>query len=370
MSPPAQRTAKFPPHIDPIKLPNGVVFDPRGHGAWRYRKGHGRKNRGRSIRLGDATLTLAAIWSAVERLSAGTMGAIRELSLAFQDSADWLDLKPSTQKDYLNCHKAICTTITKSGVLLGDMPLNAWTPGAVRRYRDTRRTSSVSRAASEIRYLKRVFAWGVEYEYVISNPAKEVKPKAAEARKHYVSDGEYCFVLELARRSGSPYLANIMELAYMCRLRLSEVLDLDRSCLLEEGLLAIRRKGSKDALVTWSDRLRSAVNPPGQTSTRWLFVSKTGGRMAETTVQTAWQRLMKNAVGGGLKERFTLHDLKRKGVSDFVGDKLAASGHRSPQMLQIYDVLPATVAPTEKANVDNNVDNIRRKDVMKNSITD
>ena len=70
-------------------------------------------------------------------------------------------------------------------------------------------------------------------------------------------------------------------------------------------------------------------------------------------VQTAWQRLMKSAVEGGLKESFTLHDLKRKGVSDFEGDKLAASGHRSPQMLQVYDVLPATVAPTEKADVDN-----------------
>jgi len=87
--------------------------------------------------------------------------------------------------------------------------------------------------------------------------------------------------------------------------------------------------------------------------------------MAETTVQTAWQRLMKIAVERGLKERFTLHDLKRKGVSDFQGDKLAASGHRSPQMLQVYDVLPATVAPTEKADVDNNVDNIFRNEVTK-----
>jgi len=74
--------------------------------------------------------------------------------------------------------------------------------------------------------------------------------------------------------------------------------------------------------------------------------------------QLTWQY---RAVERGLKERFTLHDLKRKGVSDFQGDKLAASGHRSPQMLQVYDVLPATVAPTEKADVDNNVDNTFRK---------
>jgi len=34
-------------------------------------------------------------------------------------------------------------------------------------------------------------------------------------------------------------------------------------------------------------------------------------------------------------------------------------------MLQVYDVLPATVAPTEKADVDNNVDNIFRNEVTK-----
>jgi hypothetical protein len=36
---------------------------------------------------------------------------------------------------------------------------------------------------------------------------------------------------------------------------------------------------------------------------------------------------MMSAVEEGLKERFTLYDLKRKGVSDFQGDKLAASDH-------------------------------------------
>lgn len=40
-------------------------------------------------------------------------------------------------------------------------------------------------------------------------------------------------------------------------------------------------------------------------------------------------------------------------MSDFEGDKLAASGHQYPQLLKVYDVLPATVAPTEKADVVN-----------------
>ena len=46
-------------------------------------------------------------------------------------------------------------------------------------------------------------------------------------------------------------------------------------------------------------------------------------------------------------ERFTTHDLKRKGVSDAEGDKLAASGHRSAAMLRVYDVLPSKAPATK-----------------------
>ena len=46
-------------------------------------------------------------------------------------------------------------------------------------------------------------------------------------------------------------------------------------------------------------------------------------------------------------ERFTFHDLKRKGVSDFSGDKLLASGHHSASMLRIYDVSIGTIPATK-----------------------
>lgn len=46
---------------------------------------------------------------------------------------------------------------------------------------------------------------------------------------------------------------------------------------------------------------------------------------------------MSNLVANG-GEQFTSQDLKRKGVSDFAGDKLKASGHRVPKMLEIYGV--------------------------------
>ena len=45
---------------------------------------------------------------------------------------------------------------------------------------------------------------------------------------------------------------------------------------------------------------------------------------------------------------FVFHDLKRKGVSDTTGNKLEASGHRSPSQLKIYDVKPSVGDEAEK----------------------
>lgn len=62
-----------------------------------------------------------------------------------------------------------------------------------------------------------------------------------------------------------------------------------------------------------------------------------GQPIIESTFDSAWQRLMVKASHLGLKERFTFHDLKAKGVSDFVGDKQRAAGHRTARMADVYD---------------------------------
>jgi len=70
----------------------------------------------------------------------------------------------------------------------------------------------------------------------------------------------------------------------------------------------------------------------GMARLRRPCMSRTRTRNSRMFVEVARQRLMNSAVAGGLSERFTLHDLKRKGGSDFEGDKLMASGHGPPQM--------------------------------------
>jgi len=55
---------------------------------------------------------------------------------------------------------------------------------------------------------------------------------------------------------------------------------------------------------------------------------------------------MKMALEKGLKERFTFHDLKAKGVTDFDGDKQKAAGYRSVQMPDVYNRKPEKTPST------------------------
>lgn len=76
-------------------------------------------------------------------------------------------------------------------------------------------------------------------------------------------------------------------------------------------------------------------------------------------MKTAWQRLITAAIEAGVipeEERFTLHGLKHRGITDTRGTrahKQDAAGHVTPQMTHRYDhelqlVEPPTL-PTEEA---------------------
>lgn len=61
---------------------------------------------------------------------------------------------------------------------------------------------------------------------------------------------------------------------------------------------------------------------PGRAEDRYLFVSEDGERLTEEGWQTAWGRMMRNAVKDGIlsqDDRFGLHSLKHRGVTDTKG---------------------------------------------------
>lgn len=343
------RTSALPHGIKPDALPAYVYWDTTGRGRWIHRQYDPATQKTTTKRIAGPGATLREIWDSYEAITREPpANTLRDLIGRFEASPAWDDLGRETQRDYRSCSQRILEAKTKAGTPVGDTRLADWTPGAVRSYVDRRAEDSRSRANHELRYLRRLFSWAYERDLMTTNPGRGVKTLKEEPRQRYVKDGEYAAFLEFAGPR-YPYLVPVAELAYLCRLRLSEVCDLKREDIREEGLFGARRKGSKDALTGWTPRLRAAVDCAlrlhGDIASLFIIPGATRGRMSESTIQTAWHRSMTDWVALG-NERFTLHDMKRKGVSDAEGDKLAASGHRSAAMLRVYDVLPATAPAT------------------------
>lgn len=76
---------------------------------------------------------------------------------------------------------------------------------------------------------------------------------------------------------------------------------------------------------------------------RVLLVEQTGNPMAQSSLESAWQRFITMALREGViekQDRFSLHGLRHRGVTETVGncgDKLDAAGHQSPTTTGRYD---------------------------------
>jgi len=361
-------SVNVPAHIDSDKLPDRVWFKADGAGKWMlsyYNELGTRKHQ----RICGPKATLAEIWQAAEAQTPKTIATFATLTLEFEQTHIWKKLSPLTQKDYANCRQTIITRVS-SGGKLGDLPLNKWTVGLIRRYRDKRAEDSESRANKELAYIKRIFSWAYEYEKVPINPGTGIKKLAIAPRQHYAEDRDYHYLLNIAKKSGYWYVPYAMELAYLCRMRMSEVMDLTDANERDDGLIIYRRKGSKTNITSWEPRLRATWDElkqkrnailsgrkqphPIRADRRFLFISeRTGDKINASSMQTAMQRISGLAeeqarIDGVEFTHFTFHDLKRKGISDTAAsDRMASAGHRSTDMMRVYDVKPDIVKPTK-----------------------
>lgn len=357
-------TDHLPKHIQREKLPTRVWFSKSGAGCWMMDYWDVAADKWRSKKIAGSGATLAEIWQAQEANQLDkTVVTFRTLSNDFQQSPDWRALSRLTQADYLDCHNQIANTKT-GDTLFGDVPITGWTVGTVRKYRDFRAEVSASRANKELAYISRLCSWAYAYEKIKHNPAKGVPKLSIKPRQHYAEEADYQFLLEVARESNYWYMPLAIEIAYLCRMRLSEVLDLTDANALPEGLLIKRRKGSRDNIVAWTDQLtalwqtatqkRDAIlttrKQPAANSGHLFISERTGDRIKVDSLKTAKGRIdnqakAKAAALGVTYTHFTFHDLKRKGITDTTGNKQEASGHRNAAMLNIYDVKPIIVRP-------------------------
>ena len=368
----------IPAHIDQAALPAAVYFDHRKGQVW-YTLHWDETGKQRRRNIAPADVSLAELHQIMDEASNVDRGTLHYVCSQFHGSDRYKKLSSKTQDDYCYSRDVLLSLPTKLGKPLGDLAVRKFTSALVQRIVDRLADEGTpSKAAHVLRYLRRVLQWGRNRGFLDVNPALGIEAPV-ERKQRRLPDHEVMGVLidrAIARgllirgeKGGCPeYLGYVMELAYLCRLRGIEVVTLTDANELESGILTNRRKGSRDNIVRWTPRLRKAWDHakayrakvwekrktaiPIAPSRRNIIVASHGGPLRKSSLDTAWQRFITLAIADGIitpEQRFGLHDLKRRGITDTVGtraEKQEASGHRDAKMMDVYDHSVPTVSPS------------------------
>ncbi|KPY57621.1 tyrosine recombinase XerC [Pseudomonas amygdali] len=373
-----QHNPNIPKYIDQTAIPRDVYFDHRGSGRWYtlYFNEAGRRQR---TNLCPANVTLSELHRLVEERSGVDRDSLQYLCDEFHSSQQFKELSKGTQDDYCYSRDVLLAYPTKLGKPLGELAVKKFTPAMVQRIIDKiAQAGTPSKAAHGLRYLRRLMQWGRNRGFVTDNPAKGIEAPKERKQRRLPDSTVMVDLIKFAHQQGqlkrgekgacSPYLWYAMEIGYLCRLRGIETITLTDQNELDEGVLTNRRKGSRDNIVRWTPRLRAAWDAakavrtdtwqrlkkpvPFRADQRFLIVSASGGQLSKSGLDTAFQRLIVQAIDKGVlteAQRFGMHDFKRKGITDTAGtraDKQQASGHKDESMMDVYDLSLPVVNPS------------------------
>lgn len=367
----------IPKHIDQSSLPRGVYYDARGSGVWYtlYVDEGGKQHR---KNLAGSKATLSELHRLMEERSGVDRNSLAFLAEQYHQSQKFKSLKKKTQDGYYYARDVLLAIPTKLGKPLGELAVRKFTPSMVQRLIDKiAEEGKPSKAAHALRYLRLLMQWGRNRGYVETNPALGIEAPKERKQRRLPEPAVMVNLIQFAQQQGqltrgekgacAPYLWCVMEISYLCRLRGIETVTLTDANETPEGVLTNRRKGSRDNIVRWTPRLRAAwdaakqlrsniwekkkMPAPNAAEQRPLIVAAHGGALQKTSLDTAWQRLVTQAIEKGImtaEQKFGLHDFKRRGITDTEGtraDKQQASGHRSEGMLDVYDLSVPVVNP-------------------------
>jgi len=254
---------------------------------------------------------------------------------------------------------------------MGELYLDELSLATIKQIRDKRLReyqrqgkAGYSQCNREISALSSAVQWALhQYDELTKNPFRGLKALQVPKRTRYVTDDEYSVQYEQAKEMGYLYLPIVFELAYLLSCRSTEVCDLkisDTELRDDDGNKIIkvpRRKGSKTTHIIQSPRLANAIISDAMklhneqpSNNLWLVPSTKGGKLQKVAVNTAMQRLKRIMTMKKLKSihtyedgkdntkkplYWTLHDLKRKGISDASDPRIG--GHKSSSMRERYD---------------------------------
>lgn len=374
---PRRRSAdpSIPAHIDQSSLPKGVYWDRSGRGRWYVFEREAGRVRRKTV--AGPTARLSELHAIVE--DRAQPGTLEWLSDQYHASPKFQKLAKLTQADYQYCRGVLLNLSTATGAKLGSLEAGRLRNQHIQRIVDRlEQDGHPTKANKVLRYVRLIYRWGMNRGLVAVNPGQGVEAAQERKRQRLPATDAYTAVLTFAQDRGAlqahtegsapPYLWMIMELGYLCRLRGIETLTLTEAHGELGGLRTNRRKRSRDNLVEWTPRLRAAwdaalayrratidrLRRPEmmRAEDRAVFLSQGGEPLTKSGLDSAWQRFITMAIEASVitaEQRFSLHDLKRKGGTDTAGnraEKQDALGV-SEAMMKVYDKSVPRVKPSD-----------------------
>jgi len=366
----------IPEHIDQDKLPGNCYWDNSYSGHW-YTTFKSAAGKPRRRKIADPDALLSELHRIMELENGIDRDTFEFIANKYFESDSYIQLK--NKKNHLASYKTICNYQTKIRKKLNKIPIKLWDDALVQQLIDRigkRNGATVARLLNA--FIRRVFQWNLKRGFCSHNPALRTELPNERKKQIYPSHKAYSSLLQHAikngtygaKKSGScpHYIWMIMELEYLCRQRGAECRTLTDAHISDDGVLTERLKGSRDNITIWNDRLKHVVNEaqkardviyrkkgigiPLKPINRPLIVNTMGEPLKAEAYQSAWQRFITNSIKLGVidqSKRFSLHDLKRKGITDTDGsisEKLESSGHVEAKMLKIYDKSIPKVKPS------------------------
>lgn len=268
-------------------------------------------------------------------------GSVTELVTAFFASSQFQKLSVQTRKDYEKYWEHLKK-------VFGKVDAKKLVPVDIRTYMDLKAKTSEVQANRHHSFLSKVFSWGYERGIVTSNPCKSVSKFKEKSRDRYVEDWEY----EAVFNEANTQVQVAMEISYLCAARQGDVLALKKSDISDKGIYIAQGKTGKKQIKAWTHDLLKAIVLSKTIKTKevslYIVPTLSGDKYTSDGFRTMWHKAVVKAREKfkdkpDYKLDFTFHDLKAKGITDYEGDKLKFSGHKTASQVYVYDRKPELV---------------------------
>ncbi|MDU9415523.1 tyrosine-type recombinase/integrase [Pseudomonas sp. zfem005] len=180
-----------------------------------------------------------------------------------------------------------------------------------------------------------VFSYALEWGEVDSNPCVGVRRHEEARRDRYITDAEFSAILAAC----SPYVRNILEMAYLTGQRISDVISIHLSDISEEGVAFVQQKTGAKLVVAMTHDLEEVIARakalPRKVRTLTLFCARAGRPVSYHTIKEAFALAREKA---GVPD-VTIHDIRAKSLTDADAEgknAQALGGHSDPRMTARY----------------------------------